>query len=114
MRNITIKLNCRAELWGMVKFQNELREWDIKEGKIKDIYCNILPANPSSQSQKWSTTIVEVLEHSHKFTVRSKSIIDIKRDMFFIFKGLKYEVNSWNPDFKNNEFIEIFTNLVLE
>ncbi|WP_253200659.1 hypothetical protein [Clostridium sp. CF012] len=45
MSNMTERLNCEAELWGMVKFQNELKEWDTKEDKIKNIYCNILPAS---------------------------------------------------------------------
>jgi hypothetical protein len=111
VQNITNKLNNRAELWGMISSENELGEMDITEGKIKDIYCNILP---SSATQKWNSEIVQVVEHSHKFIVRSKSITDIKVNMFFKFKGLKYEFISWNPDFKNNEYIEVFTKLVIE
>ncbi len=111
MQNITNKLNCKCELWGMIPFENELGEMDIREGKIKDIYCNILP---SGATQKWNSGITEKVEHSHKFTIRSKSIPDIKVNMFFKFKGLKYEFISYNFDFKNNEYIEIFTKLVLE
>ncbi|MBU3145729.1 head-tail adaptor protein [Clostridium sp. CF012] len=111
MKNITNKLNCRAELWGMVPFENELGEQDVKEGKIKEvIYCNILPASASQRNNG----VTEVINHSHKFTVRTKSIEDIKVNMFFIFKTQKYEFIYWNPDFKNNEYIEIFTKLVME
>jgi len=111
MQHITDKLNCKAELWGMLDVENELNEWDKIEGKIKNIYCNILP---SGASQKSNSGITQTIEHSHKFKVRSKSITAIKVDMFFMFKNLKYEFIYWNPDFKSNEFIEIFTKLVIE
>lgn len=110
MKNITDKLNCRAELWGMVNIENELGETDREEAKIKDIYCNILPAKATQRSNG----ITEEVNHSHKFTVRAKSLEDIKVNMFFRFKGLKYEFIYWNPDYKSNEYVDVFTNLNLE
>ena len=112
MRNITTKLTCRAELWGMIPFENELKEQDVIEGKIKDlIYCNILPRD---NMNKQNSGITKSIEHSHKFKVRKKSIANISMNMFFVFNGLRYNFKSWNPDFQNGEFIEIFTDLILE
>lgn len=111
MQNITNKLNCKCELFGMIDTLNELGENDRVEGKIKDIYCNILP---QSASQKWKSPVTEVIDHSHKFICRAMSIKEPKVDMVFKFKGLKYEFIYWNPDFKNNEILEVFTKLVLE
>ena len=112
MQNITNKLNCKTELWGLVPFENELGEMDTEKGIIKPIvYCNILPNNAS---QKFNSAVTEIINHSHKFTCRALSIKEPKVDMFFKFKGLKYEFIYWNPDFKTNEFLEIFTKLVIE
>lgn len=111
MQSITKKLNCKAELWGLVPFENELGEQDKKEGKIKDIYCNILPA---SATQKGSSTVNETIEHSHKIMCRARSIKEPKVDMFFKYKGLRYEFIYWDPDFNKNEFMNVFTKLVIE
>ena len=112
MQSITKKLNCKAELWGLVPFENELGERDKKEGKIKDIiYCNILPA---TATQKWSSTVNETITHSHKIMCRTLSIKAPKVDMFFIYRGLKYNFKYWDPDFTSNEFINVFCELVIE
>ena len=111
MQNITNKLNNSAELWGMVPFTNELLEQDVKEDILKQtIYCNILP----SSAVKQNTPITEAINFTHKFTVRALSIKEPKLNMFFIFKGQKHQFKSWNPDYKNNEFLEVFTELILE
>ncbi|MGK0467146.1 phage head completion protein [Clostridium sp.] len=112
MQNITSKLNCKVELWGLVPFENELGEWDTEKRIIKPIvYCNI---SPSSASQSNNSGVTEIITHNYKITCRVKSILIPKVDMFFKFKGLKYEFKYWNPDFKNNEFLEIFCELVIE
>ena len=111
MQNITNKLNCKAELWGLTTFVNELGEQDKKVDKIKDIYCNVLPA---TATQKWGSTVNETITHSHKIMCRSLSIKKPKVDMFFMYKGLKYEFIYWDPDFNSNEFINVFTELVIE
>ncbi|MBW9170775.1 hypothetical protein K2F43_06085 [Clostridium estertheticum] len=112
MQNITNKLNCRAELWGMVKYIDTLKQHNVKEGKIKDlIFCNILPV---ASVQKKYSAVTEVVEYSHKFTVRTKSITNINVAMFFVYKKQRYEFQYWNPDYKNNQFIEVFTKLIVE
>jgi len=116
MRNITTKLNCIAELWGMVTYIDDLKEHNQKEDKIKDfICCNILPVSARlGATVKNNSDVTEISEYSHKFIVRIKSIIDIDISMFFIYKNQKYKFKSWIPDYKDNEFLEVFTELIVE
>ena len=110
MHNMAGRLNNKAELFGLVDIINELGENDTIEGKIKDVYCNIIPQSAT----KTNTPVTEGYSYSHKFTVRSKSIENPKLNMFFILKGQKYKIKYWQQDFKNNEFLEIFTELKME
>ncbi|MBW9154864.1 hypothetical protein [Clostridium tagluense] len=113
MNNITNTLNHRAELWGMVEYTNELLEQDTKEDIIKPlIYCNIMPSGTMNRQK--DNGITESVEYSHKFKVRIKSIINPSIDMFFIFQKKKYEFKSFDIDFKNGEYLEIFTEMVME
>lgn len=111
MSNLINELNNRAELWGMIPFTNELEEHDTKEDIIKPlIYCNIIPLSAIRNL----TPVTENMKFTHKFKVRALSIKVPKLDMFFMVKGQKYKFKSWNPDYKNNEFLEVFTELILE
>ncbi|GCD10588.1 hypothetical protein [Clostridium tagluense] len=113
MRNITNKLNNRAQLWGMVEFTNELLESDKEEKIIKPlVYCNIIPSGTMNRQK--DNGVTQSVEYSHKFTVRIKSIVNPSIDMFFIFQGKKYEFVSFDIDFKNGEYLEIFTKMIME
>lgn len=110
MSTLVSKLRNKAELWGMVDGVNELGEIKREPGRIKYIYCDILPAGYSTKETKVTTRN----EHTHKFTCRLKSIPDPKLDMYFMHEGLKYEFLSWDVDFKNRQFLNIFTEQIIE
>ena len=111
IKNLINKLNCKVELYGMVDIENELGEADREESKIKTINCNILPSSYSEKSTQIDTTRIE---YTHKFKLRAKSLKEPKRDMFFKHKGLKYEFINWELDFKNSEYLNVFTKLIRE
>ncbi|MCY6957956.1 hypothetical protein [Clostridium brassicae] len=109
----TSKLNIQLGLWGMVPFKNELDEIDVKEGKIKDIWCNIVPQHGSTS--KTGETDVEKVTTIQKIKCRKLSIKNPKINMFFKDKnGLKYEFLDFYPDYKNNDFWEIKTRIIYE
>lgn len=111
IKDITNKLKCKAELWGMVEKENELGEMDREPAKIKDIYCNILP---SSYSEKSNAIDITRIEHTHKFMVRVKSLKEPKLDMHFKYNNLKFEFISWDIDYLNKEYINVFTKVIME
>ena len=105
MINITKKLRHLVEVYQMKVLVNDLGENDTTPELLKRAYCEILPLNSSVKNGEANT---ENNQHQFKFTFRIKSIQGIKKDWFFLFEGLKYEVIYFNRDFKDNQFIEVF------
>ena len=105
MINITKKLRHLVEVYQMKVLVNDLGENDTVPELLKRAYCEILPLTSSVKNGEANT---ENNQHQFKFTFRRKSIQGIKKDWFFLFEGLKYEVIYFNRDFKDNQFIEVF------
>lgn len=105
MLNITKKLRHLVEVYQMKVLVNDLGENDTAPELLKRAYCEILPLNSSVKNGEANT---ENNQHQFKFTFRRKSVQGIKKDWFFLFEGLKYEVIYFNRDFKDNQFIEVF------
>lgn len=105
MNDITKRLRHLVEVYKMKVLVNDLGENDTTPELLKRAYCEILPLNSSVKNGEANT---ENNQHQFKFTFRRKSIQGIKKDWFFLFEGLKYEVIYFNRDFKDNQFIEVF------
>lgn len=105
MNDITKRLRHLVEVYQMKVLVNDLGENDTAPELLKRAYCEILPLNSSVKNGEANT---ENNQHQFKFTFRRKSIQGIKKDWFFLFEGLKYEVIYFNRDFKDNQFIEVF------
>lgn len=105
MNDITKRLRHSVEVYQMKVSVNDLGENDTTPELLKRAYCEILPLNSSVKNGEANT---ENNQHQFKFTFRRKSIQGIKKDWFFLFEGLKYEVIYFNRDFKDNQFIEVF------
>mgnify|MGYP000852195837 CR=1 FL=1 len=105
MINITKKLRHLVEVYGIITTTNSLGENDTTPELLKRAYCEILPLNSSVKNGEANT---EINQHQFKFTFRIKSIQGIKKDWFFLFEGLKYQVIYFNRDFKDNQFMEVF------
>lgn len=105
MNDITKRLRHLVEVYQMKVLVNDLGENDTVPELLKRAYCEILPLNSSIKNGEANT---ENNQHQFKFTFRRKSIQGIKKDWFFLFEGLKYEVIYFNRDFKDNQFIEVF------
>ena len=105
MNDITKRLRHLVEVYQMKVLVNDLGENDTVPELLKRAYCEILPLNSSVKNGEANT---ENNQHQFKFTFRRKSIQGIKKDWFFLFEDLKYEVIYFNRDFKDNQFIEVF------
>lgn len=105
MNDITKRLRHLVEVYQMKVLVNDLGENDTVPELLKRAYCEILPLNSTVKNGEANT---ENNQHQFKFTFRRKSIQGIKKDWFFLFEDLKYEVIYFNRDFKDNQFIEVF------
>ena len=108
---LSSRLKNRIDVYGKIKSINELNEVDFEYGKIKTIWAEIIQQSGSEKTGKGNTIYAEV---SHKFTIRSNSLSEITNDMYFIFKGQKYDIKYFNPNYKYNDSIDIYCKLVVE
>ncbi|MDY4011546.1 MAG: head-tail adaptor protein [Fusobacterium gastrosuis] len=111
MNDITKRLRHLVKVYSMQDTINELGENEKAPAFFKNAYCEIIPQNSSVKQGQANT---ESNEHSFKFIFRIKSVIGIKKDWFFIFEELKYEILYFNRDFKDNQFIEVFCKRIEE
>ncbi|MBR1738507.1 MAG: head-tail adaptor protein, partial [Firmicutes bacterium] len=51
---------------------------------------------------------------THKITVRNGSIKNPRNDMYFKYKGQKYEVIHYMPNYRRNDLIEFYCKLIIE
>ncbi|MBZ9633187.1 phage head closure protein [Clostridium sp. FP1] len=104
-------LNKRIDIWGKLKFKNELNEIDYKEAKIKTIWASIVPQTGSLQKTQAETVLANT---THKIIVRYGSGKDIKESDFIIFRGKRFDIKFiLNPYFED-EKLEIFTEQITE
>ncbi|KZL93552.1 head-tail adaptor protein [Clostridium magnum] len=104
-------LKHKIDIWGNVEVQNNAMEVDISPRKIKNVWASIIPLSGIVQT---SQPNILVAKTSHKFRIRSNAFPLIKNDNWIIYKGIKYEIKYVQPDFKSNQFIEIFTEVITE
>lgn len=111
MSRLTSKLRNRVEVHTKHKVKNELGEWEYKYALYKVIYAQIIPLRSSLKDGQAET---EYVESTHKFKIRIKSLPELDNTYRFVYKGQTYEVKYFDYDFKNNEFYDIYTRLVVE
>lgn len=98
-------LRNQIDVFGNVKFENELGEKSYKFVKLKTIWASLVPQTGSLQNQAADTILANV---THKIIVRYSSGKDITESMQIHFRGKKFEIKYiLNPYFLN-ETLEIF------
>lgn len=111
MSRMTSKLRNRIEVLTKQRVKNELGEWEYKYAPLKTIYGQIISQRSSLKDGQAET---EYVESTHKIKIRIKSLPDLDNTYRFRYKGQIYEVRYFDPDYKNNEFYEIHTRMVIE
>ena len=111
MSRLTSKLRNRVEVLTRQKFENVLGENEYRYSHSKYVYMQILSKNSKMVDGEADT---EKVESTHMFKCRIKSISNLDNTYRFKYKNQIYEVKYFDPDFKNNEFYEIYTRLVVE
>lgn len=108
MDNLSRRLNCKIDVYGKVKIENELDEVDFDYDKIKSVWCEI---KPTTGSIKIVTGDIIQIDMKYKITIRSNSIKDLKNDMYFMYKNQKYNIDYSIPNFKYKDSIEVYCTL---
>lgn len=111
MSNLTDRLRNRIEVWGKVPFENEFHEEDYHDGKIKSIWSEVLPTGGILATGQANTIYAKV---SHKITIRNNAIPNLTNDMYFMYKGLRFDINWFQPNYKYKDAIECMCTLVVQ
>ncbi|MBE6043545.1 MAG: head-tail adaptor protein [Clostridium thermopalmarium] len=109
--NLSSRLNCRVDVYGKTEVENELGEVDYSYGKIKSIWAEITPGNGAIKNSKNNTIYADI---SHKFVIRTNAIPNLSNDMYFMYKGQRYDIKYFNPNYKYRNSIEVLCSLVVE
>lgn len=104
-------LSNRIDVYGKVEKENELGEKDYTYDKIKTIWANILPTTGSTRD---ATGEVVRTEMKYKITIRSDSLKELTNDMYFIYRGQRYDIDYYIPNFKYRDSMEMYCSLVVE
>lgn len=107
---IVNRLNKRIDVYGKASTTNALGEMDFNYSFVKSIWAEIVPTTGTKQTYQGNTDRADV---SHRFTIRAGAI-NLTNDMYFIFKGQRYDINYFMPNYKFNDSIEVFCSLVIE
>ena len=108
MNDLVERLTNKVEVWGNVPCKNELGEVDYETQKIKSIWAEI---KPISGSVKTVTGDIIQVDMKYKLTIRANAIKELKNDMFFVYKGQKYNIDYSIPNFKYKDSVEIYCTL---
>lgn len=107
-------LRNKLDLYGKVESEDELGATKQVYQKIKTVFGNIIPANLSgSVSNGQANTLYANV--THRLKVRKLSIKNLTVDMYFKDKdGLRYDIEYFQPDYKNDDFWEIMLKIKYE
>lgn len=86
--------------------RNILGEDDDEPVLVTTRKAKIVPVKGKSETLPGNS---EDLEITHKITIRSG--LTITKDMFFMYAGQKYKIEYWQPNYKNERYMEIFAKM---
>ncbi len=102
--NLSTRLKHRVTLYAKESGTNELGETDYNYHPIKTLWAEIVPARVNLQSVYGAMDYEKV---THKVTIRA-NVVDIETDMYFMYGNVKLDINTYYPQYKDNDRIEIF------
>ena len=103
------KLNKRIEVWGETVLENDLLEEEKVKNKIKSIWSQMVPMTGSLKNQPADTVISGT---THKIITRYISGKFINDAMWFVYRGIRYDIKYILNPFEVNEKLEFFCEVV--
>lgn len=111
MADLAERLTNRIAVNGKIPFINELEEEDFKYGFIKSVWSEIVATGGILKTTEGKSVYADV---SHKITIRTNAIPNLTNDMYFEYKGQRFDIKYFQPNYKYKDSIEILCNLVVE
>ena len=109
--DILERLRHRVGIYTKAERMTEFGELTYSYEKSQTVWAEITPASGRENTMKGDSAQVSV---THKITVRSGAIKKPRNDMFFEYKGQRYEVMYFTPHYRRNDLVEFYCKLKLE
>jgi hypothetical protein len=106
MSVLSSNLKNKVDVYGKMPFTNELGENDFKDTYIKSLFVWILPATLTGTTATQPTG-TEYSMVQQRVKCRKRSIPDLSKDIYFVYEGIRYDVQYFQPDFKEDEYWDI-------
>lgn len=111
MRNTLERLRHRIEIFSKKENKTDFGELTYEYEKTGTVWAEILPKSGKEKVLDGNSLQVSV---THKVTVRNGAVKEPRNDMYFVFRGQKYEVLYMMPHYSNNALIEFYCKLIIE
>lgn len=109
--DILERLRHRIDVYSKTQTKTEFGEITYDYRKTQTVWAEILPTSSKVEDIDGQSVRADI---THKITVRNGAIKEPRNDMYFIFKGQKYEVLYFMPHYRRNDLIEFYTKLIIE
>lgn len=111
INGILERLRHKIDVFSKAETKTEFGELTYDYKKFSSVWAEITPKTGRENTLDGNSIQVSV---THKIIVRNGSIKEPRNDMYFIFKGQRYEVLYFMPYYKRNDLIEFYCKLIIE
>lgn len=109
MDNLAARLRNKLTIYSKTAATNEIGEDIFNYSPLKTVWGEILTWGGSNVQATGNTTQEST---SHRIIIRSNAVKNLTTDMYFVHKGIRYDIEYFNPSFKYRDFTEILVKRV--
>ncbi len=111
MKKTLERLRHRVCLYAKTEKETEFGELTYDYENCLTLWAEILPVRGKEETIDGQSVRADV---THKITVRMGAIKEPRSDMYFMYKGQKYEVLYFMPQYRYNDLIVFYCKIILE
>lgn len=104
------RLSNRIDVYDKTKSTDSMKETVYTWGKSKSVWAEILPYKGTNKSVGDATDS----ESTYKITIRVNAIPNLNDQMYFKYKGMRFNIDYFHPHFKERNLIELFCTVIVE
>ena len=105
------RLRYRVDVFSKSESETEFGEITYLYEKTQTIWAEITPTTGRENSIDGNSIQANI---THKITVRNRAINKPCNDMYFEYRGQRYEVMYFMPHYRRNDLIEFYCKLIIE
>ena len=109
-------MNCgllkhRIDVYSRVKRLNEFKELTYDYECERTVWAEIVPKSGREEDMPGNSIKENI---THKITVRKGAIKDPRNDMYFMYRGQRFDVMYFMPHYRKNDLIEFYCKMTIE